>query len=208
MEKFFAKGREMPERINSMKNPEHRVQTTKRLFRNALTSLLAEKPLRSITVKELCLRAKLNRGTFYAHYADIYDLMEQVEAEMTRDFFTALDPILSAIGQPTPPRVTKKVFQCIEANAGLCKAIIGPYGNKEFARNLMCAIRDRCVPFFVRFYPNADLARINAYFTFVSGGCLFLMEQWLNSGMQEPAAALADAAEKIMESGVGYLQQV
>ena len=33
-------------------------------------SLLTQKPLRSITVKELCEQAGLNRGTFYAHYAD------------------------------------------------------------------------------------------------------------------------------------------
>ena len=34
-----------------MKNPEHRVRTTKKLLRDALMSLLTKKPLRSITVK-------------------------------------------------------------------------------------------------------------------------------------------------------------
>ena len=45
-----------------MKNPEHRVRTTKKLLRDALMSLLTKKPLRSITVKELCESAGLNRG--------------------------------------------------------------------------------------------------------------------------------------------------
>jgi hypothetical protein len=43
--------------------------------------------------------------------------------------------------------------------------------------------------------------------TFVYGGCYALMERWLREGMVERAATIADAAEKIMESGVAFLQQ-
>ena len=190
-----------------MHNPEHRVQTTKKLLRDALMALLNEKPLRSITVKELCEYAGLNRGTFYAHYADVYDLLEQIEAEMKAEYFAALEPMLSAVAELSPPKVTKKVFDCIEANADLCRVIIGPYGDREFARNLIkeskiCSIRS-CR----RFFPNAEEWRINTYVTFVYGGCYALMERWLRDGMVEKAAAVADAAEKIMENGVGFLRQ-
>lgn len=190
-----------------MKNPEHRIQTTKKLLRDALMSLLTEKPLRSITVKELCAHAGLNRGTFYAHYADVYDLLEQIEAEMKAEYFAALEPMLSAVAELSPPKVTKKVFDCIEANADLCRVIIGPYGDREFARNLIreskiCSIRS-CR----RFFPNAEEWRINTYVTFVYGGCYALMERWLREGMVEKAATIADAAEKIMEIGVGFLRQ-
>ena len=190
-----------------MKNPEHRIQTTKKLLRDALMSLLTEKPLRSITVKELCEHARLNRGTFYAHYADVYDLLEQIESEMKAEYFAALEPMLSSVAELSPPKVTKKVFECIEANADLCRVIIGPYGDREFARNLIreskiCSIRS-CR----RFFPNAEEWRINTYVTFVYGGCYALMERWLREGMVEKAAAIADAAEKIMENGVGFLRQ-
>ncbi len=30
--------------------------------------------------------ADINRGTFYAHYRDVYDLREKIEAEMIEDF--------------------------------------------------------------------------------------------------------------------------
>lgn len=189
-----------------MKNPEHRVQTTKKLLREALTTMLTEKPLRSITVKELCSRAALNRGTFYAHYADVYDLLEQIEAELEADFFAALNPMLKEDGTLTPPSVTRKVFECIETNADLCKVIIGPYGDKEFARRLIRKSKENSIQSCLQYFPKANMQQINAYFTFVSGGCFALMERWLREGMTESAAVLADAAEKIMEMGVGFLQ--
>lgn len=188
-----------------MKNPEHRVNTTKRKLRDALMELLKDKPLRSITVKELCLRAGLNRGTFYAHYSDVFDLMEQIEAEIENDFFAALEPILSAEGQSSLPRIVKRVFECIETNADLFKVMIGPYGDTEFAQNLLAKSKEKCLPACRQCFPNADLVEIERYFSFITGGCYALMERWMKGGMTESAAELADAAERIMECGVRYL---
>ncbi len=40
---------------------------------------MKQKPLKSITVRELTELADLNRGTFYLHFKDVYDLAEQIE---------------------------------------------------------------------------------------------------------------------------------
>ena len=40
-----------------------------------------EKPFKDITVKDITERADLNRGTFYLHYVDIYDLLSKIEDE-------------------------------------------------------------------------------------------------------------------------------
>ncbi len=56
------------------------------LIRGAFTDLLRQKPIQNITIKELCERAGINRGTFYSHYTDIYDLRDNIEDEMTREF--------------------------------------------------------------------------------------------------------------------------
>ena len=37
---------------------------------------------RDITVRELTEMADLNRGTFYLHYKDVFDLLEQTETEL------------------------------------------------------------------------------------------------------------------------------
>lgn len=61
-----------------------RVEKTKRSILNAFLELRGRKPLERITVKELCQRAQINKSTFYDHYADVYDLSEQVETEIIK----------------------------------------------------------------------------------------------------------------------------
>ena len=54
---------------------DRRVQKTQNLLREALVSLLAEKPYDSIVVKEILDRANVGRSTFYMHFQDKEDLL-------------------------------------------------------------------------------------------------------------------------------------
>ena len=56
-----------------------KVKYTKMVIKEALFELLAQKSLQQIRVKEICELADINRGTFYTHYADINDLVDQLE---------------------------------------------------------------------------------------------------------------------------------
>ena len=49
-----------------------RVQFTKTALRDAMIELICEKPLTSITVKDVCARADINRSTFYLHYKGMW----------------------------------------------------------------------------------------------------------------------------------------
>lgn len=51
---------------------------SRKLINDALADLLQEKPLDKITVTDVVRRADINRGTFYAHYADIPDVIEHL----------------------------------------------------------------------------------------------------------------------------------
>ena len=86
-----------------MKRQDHRARVTDLLLRRALTGLLRQKPIQSISVQELCQAAGISRGTFYAHYQDLYALREQLEGELLREFRQALEPLLAAEGGILPP---------------------------------------------------------------------------------------------------------
>lgn len=93
-----------------MARNDQRTRLTRMLIRQAFTGLLREKPVQSISVKELCDRADLNRGTFYAHYTDIYDLLHQIEDEMMQDFQAALKPLLDSPAADLTPLKLLRVF--------------------------------------------------------------------------------------------------
>ena len=61
---------------------------TRKIIKKTFAELLAEKKeLDKITVTELVNRAEINRGTFYAHYDDIYSVAEDYENELIEYFF-------------------------------------------------------------------------------------------------------------------------
>jgi len=70
--------REVP-RPSSRVDP--RVTRTRKLIRDALTSLLVEKSFAAITVQDVAERATINRATFYAHYADKFALVDALVRE-------------------------------------------------------------------------------------------------------------------------------
>ena len=64
---------------------DRRVQRTRRILRDALSTLLQERNWDEIGVQDICERADVGRSTFYAHYADKEDLL-QGSLEQLRDF--------------------------------------------------------------------------------------------------------------------------
>ena len=78
------------------KNNQRAKETNERIVRAVFHAMTQEhKSIARITVREVCQRAEINRSTFYAHFQDVYDVMEQVEKTMakglTERFLTTLD---------------------------------------------------------------------------------------------------------------------
>ncbi|MFP7487937.1 TetR/AcrR family transcriptional regulator [Priestia filamentosa] len=57
---------------------ERRKRRTQKLIIDAFFELLHEKPFDKITVNQLTKLADINRGTFYLHYQDKYELLEEI----------------------------------------------------------------------------------------------------------------------------------
>ena len=67
-----------------------RVIKTRRLIKNALIELMAEKEVFSITITELSEKALINRKTFYRHYSTVAEVVTEIENEILSEFAEAL----------------------------------------------------------------------------------------------------------------------
>lgn len=62
---------------------------TKRLIKNTFIEMLSEKKeISKISVSDLTERCEISRATFYAHFDDIYGVVEEFETELIDEFFT------------------------------------------------------------------------------------------------------------------------
>jgi AcrR family transcriptional regulator len=67
------------------KRVDPRVKRTRELIVRAFNDLVAEKGHTGLTVQEIAGRATINRATFYAHFADQYELFDYVVSEAFRE---------------------------------------------------------------------------------------------------------------------------
>ena len=167
---------------------ERRYRRTEALILNGLTTLLQQKSIKEITVRELADLVDINRSTFYLHYTDIYDLLEKTEQRL-------LQQLLDAVNQNwTLPETPKNFFAFLEQaftmlseNAQLCSALIGPNGDIAFLRNIEKMIREKGVQTLRSFAPRELREQDLQYaISFALAGCMGLIEHWLKNGNTDP----------------------
>lgn len=193
--------------MEGKKREDHRSRVTKMLIRRAFMDLMRQKPIQSISVKEVCDLAGINRSTFYAHYTDLYDLLDKIEEELIAAFQRALEPMLKEQGtQVNPVAITTEIFRCIKDNADICTVTLGDYGDKSFINRLLMMGRDICIEAYQNYFKRATPKQIEYFYAFVSNGCMGLLRRWMDDGMVSSEEDLAKMAENIMLHGVGFLR--
>ena len=65
---------------------DKRVANTKEAVTRVFSDLLKEKSIDEISVTEICQKANINRGTFYSHYKDPYDLRNKIQEAFLEKF--------------------------------------------------------------------------------------------------------------------------
>ena len=69
-----------------LKNPQdRRARRTATQIKETMFSFLQKKPIHEITVSEICMTCQINRATFYDHYRDVFDLVQDMEQDMLLD---------------------------------------------------------------------------------------------------------------------------
>lgn len=52
---------------------------------DTLLDLLKTKTIKQVTVAEICRRVSINRSTFYEHFLDVYDVLEQIADTVAKE---------------------------------------------------------------------------------------------------------------------------
>lgn len=55
----------------------------------AMLDIMKDTDFEKITVKKICEKAKVNRSTFYAHFIDIYDMLDKMEVELRSEMLNS-----------------------------------------------------------------------------------------------------------------------
>lgn len=99
-----------------------RIEKTENAIKNAFLALRARKPVEKITIKELCELAKINKSTFYAHYDDIYDLSDQLQAETVAYVLGTISDV-QQYSSANPDAFTRALFCALTTHTALIRSL-------------------------------------------------------------------------------------
>lgn len=116
----------------SQKTAYRNALRSKKLIRNAFIELLQTKPLDKITVTNIVEKAELNRGTFYAHYADINMLIQSIEDEIADSLYDLLSDAESPYLLKDPLAMFLKISQYLEHNKELIIVLMSSQSTNLF----------------------------------------------------------------------------
>lgn len=192
-------------------NTDLRVIRTKELIRDALVELIDEKGFEAITVKDITTRAKINRGTFYAHYQDKFDLItkceEEIMLEMSRIAKQNFPGVIAALetNSPTetPFSVADSIFEYLNENSGFMKAVLGPKGNLSFQTRL----KDFMWKTLIGNDPSPLIKEENLLVpgqylaSYVASAHIGVIQKWLDTGRKESPQEMARILSTITVNG-------
>ncbi|GHO51035.1 TetR/AcrR family transcriptional regulator [Ktedonospora formicarum] len=119
-----------PEEIEDL-----RVRRTRKLLQQAFIEITVEKGFAALTIRDITERAMVNRSTFYRHYLDKYDLLEQYMNEI---YEMTEDQSASAEKQKPDSQGTSSgplnLLKHIQQNAEFYRVMLGPKGDPYFAQ--------------------------------------------------------------------------
>ncbi|MFJ7679717.1 TetR/AcrR family transcriptional regulator [Peribacillus sp. NPDC046944] len=71
-----------------MKKQDPRIQRTRQSIMNGFMRLIKQKEFSDITIADITQEAEINRSTFYYHFMDKYDLIDEIQREvLTKEIF-------------------------------------------------------------------------------------------------------------------------
>ncbi|MGI6238587.1 MAG: TetR/AcrR family transcriptional regulator [Christensenellales bacterium] len=169
---------------------------TKMVLRESLIEILQEKPIQRVSVTEVCKAAPINRGTFYAHYADVYALLSQIEGEL----FDELERAIAA-GEDTDDfdRVVRGIITVIARNREVCRVILGENGRPQFVARILEMARG-CYhrSWACRAGVCADAAE--DIFRFLSAGSMEVLRRWMQKEDRRSQDEIARIISEISKS--------
>lgn len=189
--------------MTGYKREDRRVKYTKQAIRESFLELLKEKPIDKISVTEICKRADINRGTFYSHYADPYDLKHQLEQEL-KDAFASKKASMGV------PRLdAEDNFTILKENQDICGVFYGPNGDTKVMYNIIYEYSFGYVEDLFGGKPPIPETHLECLRSVLVSATNMTLRLWYENGMKEDPALVAEALKAFCDTGaMSFVQKV
>lgn len=189
-----------------MKNKvDKRIIRTKQRLICGFAELLKSKNFSLIKVSELTRVSNVNRATFYLHYNDINDFMQQIEAELVHQLTAVFEENSMHTDDNGNIPVVCAVFEFISSNESILRAVLGENGDRNFRYRLSLIAREKIVDKFIDSGNENPIHNYSIYY--MINGCIGVIFKWIGSGMRESPEDMSLIIQQLIRQGTNLTQQ-
>ncbi len=179
---------------------DRRKKYTRMMLKNSLIKLLKEKPISSLTVKEICELADINRSTFYSHYTDQFDLLSHIEDDVLNDMQETLG-VYNFNKEEEALQMTVKMLEYIVENQEVCQTLLSENVNADFQNKVMNFAQQFILSGLEDMEKHDQ--QVSEYMTvFVVSGTIHIIKKWLRNGMDQSPQQLATIINRMTNKGL------
>ncbi len=181
-----------------------KVKYTKMVLRQSILELMKDKNINKISVKDICEKADINRGTFYAHYSSPYDLLEKIEDELIIIISETLADYRGGEEKTEKStfNVIYRIIDCITENIDICKVLLSENGDAEFLKKILYIAKERCISEWEKTLNCEDKSLLENLFSFVSNGSIGIIQRWIKDSMLENPKDIAVIIDLMVNYGL------
>lgn len=159
-----------------------RILYTKNIIKESLIKLLEDKEIHQVTVTDICKNADINRGTFYTHYKDAYDLLQSMEDEL---FTKITEYIYETPAENYSDLLLLNVLELIAENKDLCKILLCRHRDNKLLDKLILIASKADLEYIYSSSDGLNKNYYNYYIRYIVGGCIAIIETWLQNDLPE-----------------------
>ena len=164
------------------KRPE-KTNQTKADLREAFWQLYAQEPIEKITVGQVCERAGYNRGTFYLHYHDLYDLLAELEDSLLAGMTECVEACMKRLRNDSSKlsciAACKDVVLYYERNKRYISVLLGDAGDPSFVFRLKENLKPLWREYVITQADRRTEGELDLMLEYTLSGTLFMISRWL-----------------------------
>ena len=150
--------------------------TMKDLLSEGLYILMQQKPFEKITIKQICDKTGVIRGTFYNHFMDKYEALEYL---IHRMFYKGIE-------HESNPQIIKHIFHTVSGDRDFfksCYRITGQNGFEDLMSNVFKEI-------FRNVFSYLDVSGMDSRFTvdflvdYYANDLLYFLKYWISRNFE------------------------
>jgi len=169
----------------AMKRRAEQTLLTKEKLTNAFWELYEQKPYEQITVREISELAGYNRSTFYTYFKDVYDVLEQTEADIYRLLEEEFDRGHHIMNREQMLESVRAIGGFLTKNRKRLVLLLGENGDAKFTHRMMQRMREH-MRLHLRRVTRRDDATFEYMVEYIVNAHVGLTLRWFQNGCDIP----------------------